>query len=139
MVSAGVCFNGKGRLHFISEKAKVNAKLYVNTLPPKLFADCKTLLPAGFIFQQDGGPAHTARMAQDWIATNCTGFIGKDEWPPNSPDLNPLDCAINHCFALLNSYVYYNVIMSTRHFGDGAFQKISETDPLSKCWDKYHV
>jgi len=22
--------------------------------------------------------------------TNCNEFIGKDEWPPNSPDLNPL-------------------------------------------------
>ena len=35
-------------------------------------------------------PAHTAKLAQDWIATNCSEFIGKDEWPPNSPDLNPL-------------------------------------------------
>jgi len=26
MVSAGVCFGGKGRLHFVDEKAKVNAK-----------------------------------------------------------------------------------------------------------------
>ena len=24
----------------------------------------------------------------NWIATNCSDFIGKDEWPPN---LNPLD------------------------------------------------
>jgi len=30
-------------------------------------------------------------VTQDWITTNCTGFIGKDEWPPNYPDLNPLD------------------------------------------------
>jgi len=26
-----------------------------------------------------------------WIAANCPEFISKDEWPPNSPDLNPLD------------------------------------------------
>jgi len=31
------------------------------------------------------------KAAQDWIVTNCSKFIGKDEWPPNSPDLNPLD------------------------------------------------
>jgi len=31
-------------------------------------------------------------LAQDWIATNCSEFIGKDEWAPNSPDVNPLDC-----------------------------------------------
>ena len=29
-------------------------------------------------------PAHTAKLAQKWIATNCSDFIGKDEWPPNS-------------------------------------------------------
>ena len=26
-----------------------------------------------------------------WLGVNCTDFIAKDEWPPNSPDLNPLD------------------------------------------------
>jgi len=36
-------------------------------------------------------PAHTAKLAEEWIATNCSEFIGKDEWPPNLPDLNPLD------------------------------------------------
>jgi len=29
---------------------------------------------------------------QDWIDASCPKFIIKDEWPPNSPDLNPLDC-----------------------------------------------
>jgi len=32
-----------------------------------------------------------AKLAQDCIATNCSEFIGKDEWPLNSPDLNALD------------------------------------------------
>jgi len=39
----------------------------------------------------DGAPAHTAKLAQNWIATNCSDFIGKDEWPLNSPDLNFLE------------------------------------------------
>jgi len=39
------CFNGKGRFHITSEKANVNAKLYVDTLLLKLVGDCKTLLP----------------------------------------------------------------------------------------------
>jgi AraC-like DNA-binding protein len=91
MVSAGVCFGGKSRLHFVDDKAKVDATYYVGRLLPELTADCKRLLPAGFIFQQDGAPAHTARLAQDWLRVNCPGFIEKDQWPPNSPDLNPLD------------------------------------------------
>ena len=44
-----------------------------------------------FIFQQDGAPAHTAKQTQDFLQMNCPDFIDKDEWPPNSPDLNPLD------------------------------------------------
>jgi len=53
-------------------------------------ADCNKLLPGGFISQQNGAP-HTARLTQTWIAANCPQFISKDEWPPNSQDLNPLD------------------------------------------------
>ena len=48
-------------------------------------------MPSNFIFQQDGAPAHGARLAQDWLAAHCSDFIDKDSWPPNSPDLNPLD------------------------------------------------
>jgi len=34
---------------------------------------------------------HTARATQNWLQTNYPDFIVKDQWPPNSPDLNPLD------------------------------------------------
>jgi len=46
-------------------------------------------LPSGYIFQQDGVPAHIARATQNWLQTNCPDFIAKEQWPPNSPDLNP--------------------------------------------------
>ena len=36
-------------------------------------------------------PAHTARATQNRLQTNCPDFIVKDQWPPNSADLNPLD------------------------------------------------
>ena len=91
MVSAGVCFGGKGRLHFVPEKVKVNADFYVNDLLPKLIEDCESLLPNNFTFQQDGAPAHSSRLAQEWIDQHSPEFVKKDEWPPNSPDLNPLD------------------------------------------------
>jgi len=35
--------------------------------------------------------AHTAKLAQDWITSNSSEFIGKGEWPPNLPDVKPLD------------------------------------------------
>lgn len=91
MVSAGVCYGGKGRLHFVEEKAKVNATYYVQNLLPLLLDDCHNLLHNDFVFQQDGAPAHTARQTQQFLQQHCPEFLAKDEWPPNSPDLNPLD------------------------------------------------
>ena len=82
--------NNKGRLHFIPDKAKVNAQLYVETLLPRLIEDCKSDLSSGFISSRTVRLL-TARLAQGFIATNCSEFIGNDEWPPSSPDLNPLD------------------------------------------------
>src|SRR5688572_9276155 len=107
MVSAGVCYGGKGKLPFIPDKAKVNAQLYVETLLPRLIEDCKCVLPSGFIFKQNGAPAHTARLAQGFIATICSEFIGKDKWPPNSPDLNPLHYLV--CGAMLERYKTFHL------------------------------
>jgi hypothetical protein len=44
-----------------------------------------------FCFQQDLTPFHTV---QKWCEENLPDFIPKDEWPPISPDLNPLDFSI---------------------------------------------
>jgi len=38
--------------------------------------------------------SHTAALAQVWIKKKRPGFIGKNEWSTNSPDLNPLDCHV---------------------------------------------
>lgn len=46
-----------------------------------------------YVFQQDGAPAHTSKVAQEWLRGNLR-FWDKNLWPPQSPDLNPLDYAI---------------------------------------------
>src|SRR6218665_2394087 len=68
-----------------------NSCVPVQRMETKLIEDCKQLMPAGFIFQQEGAPAHTARVTQEWLHANCPETIEKDRWPPNSPDPNPLD------------------------------------------------
>jgi len=69
----------------------MDSAYYVGRLLPSLVDDCTRLLPSGYIFQQDGAPAHTTRATQNGIQINCPDFIAKNQWPPNSPDLNPLD------------------------------------------------
>ena len=72
MVSAGVCFGGKGRLHFVDEKAKVDPAYYVGRLLPELIADCKRLLPAGFIFQQASAASWIHLSARRRTSAYCS-------------------------------------------------------------------
>ena len=41
-----------------------------------------------YIFMQDGAQSHTSRIVKDWLHSQCS-FL--DFWPPNSPDLNPIE------------------------------------------------
>ena len=75
----------------VKVKVKVNTDFYMNDLLPKLIEDCKSLLPNNFVFQKDGAPAHASRLTQEWIEQHSPEFVKKNEWPPNKPDLNPLD------------------------------------------------
>ena len=112
MVSAGVCYGGKGRLHFVPDGTKINANYYCNELLPLLVDDCSTILHDDFVFQQDGAPSHTARHTQEWLAVNCPDFVEKDQWPPNSPDLNPLDFCV--WGMMLESYAKHKPKPSTK-------------------------
>ena len=58
-----------------------------------------------YVFQQDGAPAHFSQLAQEWIGQHCPNFIKKDEWPPNSPDFNPLNYHV--WGAMLEKYKAY--------------------------------
>jgi len=33
----------------------------------------------------------TPRSAQNWLQASCPDIITKDQWPPNSPNINPMD------------------------------------------------
>lgn len=43
---------------------------------------------------QDGATSHTANDTQDWLERRVPDYIKKNQWPPRSPDLNPLDYSI---------------------------------------------
>ena len=47
-----------------------------------------------FIFQQDSAPAHRVRETISLLERETPAFISPDLWPPNSPDLNPVDYKI---------------------------------------------
>ena len=45
-------------------------------------------------FQQDSAPAHAAKSVVRFLTENVPDLISPQEWPPSSPDLNPLDYSI---------------------------------------------
>ena len=106
------------------DKTKINVTYYRVELLPLLLEDCNTLLGNDYIFQQNGAPAHTARLPQYWLAANSSDFIGKDEWPPNSPDINPLDYCV--WGVMLAAYQKHNPEPTT---------KVQLREVLQEIWD----
>ena len=96
MVWAGVSAKGRTPLVFIPPGVKVNAVKYQElVLNPIVKGLGKTMFnDRPFLFQQDGAPAHTAKVNQEWLNENIPDFISKEEWPPSSPDLNPMDYSL---------------------------------------------
>ena len=105
MVWAAICKRGKLPLVFIEDGAKVNQKYYLDKiLKAHLLPEAQKLFGTDyFCFQQDGATSHTAKTVQQWCEANLPDFISKDEWPPSSQDLNPLDfCIWSYMQARLN-------------------------------------
>lgn len=91
MVSVGVSVLGVTGLHFVNPGVKVNGQYYRDTLlKEELLPDIRDISEF-FIFQQDNAPAHRARATVDLLSTETPAFIPPTLWPPNSPDLNPVD------------------------------------------------
>jgi len=56
-----------------------------------------------FIFQQDSAPAHRAHDTMALLCRETPDFISPDQWPSNSPDINPVDYKI---WAVMQQQVY---------------------------------
>lgn len=96
MVWAGICASGKTPLIFVDEGVKINQEVYRRDI---LEARLLPWANAHFgqqhwTFQQDSAPAHKAKTTQEWCRVHFPDFISSQEWPPYSPDLNPMDYSL---------------------------------------------
>jgi len=95
MVSVGVSALGTTSIHFIEPGVKVNGQYYrEDLLMQKLLPDIRQLSNF-YVFQQDSAPAHTPvgliYETIELLTMETPEFIPPTLWPPNSPDLNPVD------------------------------------------------
>ena len=109
----GISGKGKTQIVFLPEGAKVNANLYQKHILSKHVSriGCTFMKRNHWLFQQDGAPAHTAVSTQDWLATNVPDFIGKNDWPPSSPDINACDFYLwGRLEAIVNCRSYDSIV-----------------------------
>lgn len=98
MVWLGVCSKGVSPL-VIFENGTVDHDRYIKEVLPVALKYGNAMFGNDWTFQQDGATPHNHAKTQEWCANKFPCFIDKEHWPPNSPDLNPLDHCIWNEFA----------------------------------------
>lgn len=95
MVGLGATWNGITRPYFFAKGERLNGDMYCEHLLPFYKKEGDLLFGhTNWGFQQDGASSHTVWKAQEWCKNNFKFFIPKNRWPPNSPEVNPLDYSI---------------------------------------------
>jgi hypothetical protein len=102
MVALGVTWHGLTRPYFFSKDERLNGQTYHDQLLPFYKEEGDRLFGhKNWGFQQDNASSHTDQRAQKWCKTNFKFFISKEKWPPNSPELNPLDYSSGIIFQII--------------------------------------
>lgn len=125
MVSVAVSKLGKSSLIVVDAGVKLNSDAYqqqiLHHLLPEIEAICDD-----YVFQQDGAPSHTSRSTRMFLFEQCPDYIEPEMWPPNSPDLNPVD------------YSIWGILEANVHNGQ-RFNTIEELkERLQFCWNNFN-
>ena len=80
-----------------------------------------------YTFQQDGAPTHRARETVELLTRETPNFIPPNLWPPNSPDLNPVDYKI---LGVMQEKVYKTKIRDIEELRERIINAWEEFDQL---------
>lgn len=100
MIWAAIWGRGHSRINMLNrdprcERNGYSAGSYIEILENNLI----TIWEPGLEFMQDNAPIHTARLVKKWLGDHEIPVI---DWPPYSPDLNPIE----HAWAKLKELIY---------------------------------
>lgn len=119
MVWAGFCYSKKTSLAFL--EGKVTSKIYTETLDKHLLPVYQIENSSGTLFQQDNAPIHKSKHALGYFKEKKIELMN---WPPYSPDLNPME----NLWSIL-SYSIYS--------GKKVFRDVEELkEHLVEAWEK---
>lgn len=126
MVSVGVSSLGCTELIFIEPGVKINGAYYREVLLAQhLLPALRQMSGAYYVFQQDGAPSHRAAETVAMLKCQTPDFIHPSLWPPNSPDLNPVDYKL---WGVLQERVYRTKIRDVEHLKKRLVEEWSHFD-----------
>ena len=120
----GICYNGKTHLHYIH--GRLDSQQYIHILQTTLLpATHRLFVGETYTFQHDSAPYHTSATVQQWLNNNNISYIPPSDWPPNSPDFNPIE----NLWSIVNTEIQKKKIKSVSSF----------KTTLSQIWNNIHI
>jgi len=83
--------SGPGRIRFLNTGERCNSEWYLKVLNTQVRLTALTAFGnSNWTLQDDGAPCHRSRIVKNFIVRNNWETL---DWPPQSPDLNPIENA----------------------------------------------
>ena len=110
MAAMGISWNGTTPIYIVPSEVRLNAQAFIKlVLAPMIRYDFPRLYgdrAKEVIFHMDNAPAHTAKATVQWMKDHHVNWIPSVHWMANSPNLAPMDYAINSNFKV-NHYIFH--------------------------------
>jgi hypothetical protein len=102
------CISSEGPGQLYKVEGSMNSTQYCEVIGNCLLPQAQTWYPQlEWIFQQDNAPCHTSRVTRNYLQQVGVNVL---QWPPNSPDLNPIETA----WALLKKEFHNETVVKER-------------------------
>lgn len=130
-VSVWGCFTDAGPGPLVVYEGRLNADAYIELIAgvlPDFIDDLPLDKRSNCKFQQDNAPCHKAKKTLKWFKENLLSQVKTMDWPPTSPDLNPIE----NIWQIIDQRLK-NYSIATKEQLEAAIKEIWENVSVATC------